>query len=335
MNSLNFRRCLHNSAVTFRGRFPYYNPHKPLTDPVKQDPEYFEKAARLLPMGEFYDNYIDQLGKLYYEKVSYERDAHLKIDDNLVADQVKFGLPDIDRSAPRFPYKNVDMLNNAPESVKRIFSVELGARKDLSTAWKQTLIESVSHHSLDKSSTEMRIAWLTAMIRHYSLLVSDISKWTTKKPTFLTHRIWLYVNHRRKLLRLLREQNNESFERVIKALKIAYHVQKQPEHVKTRKAWAEHQLRLRVEEEKEKRLTALHQSYLENRDKKVQKLDKRMEELNEETKKVQGRIKQIQTIEGVVDPKDKYEPSLITELTEYTIHRQLFYHPKPTMKHYD
>ena len=94
-------------------------------------------------------------------------------------------------------------------------------------------------------------------------------------------------------------------------------------------AWAEHQLRLRVEEEKEKRLTALHQvkysslflkksyfififpffpnfqSYLENRDKKVQKLDKRMEELNEEAKKVQDRIKQIQTIEGVVDPKDK------------------------------
>ena len=32
-----------------------------------------------------------------------------------------FGLPDIDKSAPRAAYKNLDILDKAPESVKKIF----------------------------------------------------------------------------------------------------------------------------------------------------------------------------------------------------------------------
>ncbi|PIO58049.1 hypothetical protein TELCIR_20526, partial [Teladorsagia circumcincta] len=39
-----------------------------------------------------------------------------------VADRVKFGLPDLDLQAPRYPYKGLDVLNDAPESVKKIFS---------------------------------------------------------------------------------------------------------------------------------------------------------------------------------------------------------------------
>lgn len=94
-----------------------------MTEPEKQDPEYFEKLARKLPLGlfscklsccinTFYikhvkkiicsiynhnfiynvfrqtlrldENYIDALGKLYYEKIGSERDLGLKAADNLV-----------------------------------------------------------------------------------------------------------------------------------------------------------------------------------------------------------------------------------------------------------
>ncbi|EYC33026.1 hypothetical protein Y032_0002g564 [Ancylostoma ceylanicum] len=134
---------------------------------------------------------------------------------------------------------------------------------------------------------------MTALIRHWSLLVDDISKETPKKPTWLTHRIWLVINARRKFLRLLRERNTEAFEKVIKELKIAYHVQKQPEHVKTRKAWAEAQLRVRVEQEKERRLEELHQSYIKERKEKLKQMEKRKQELRKEEQEVRLRIKSL------------------------------------------
>ncbi|KHJ84838.1 hypothetical protein OESDEN_15443, partial [Oesophagostomum dentatum] len=278
MNTLT-RRALHTTAVVARGRTAFFNKHKKVTEPAKQDPDYFEKAARALPLDE---NYIDALGKLYYEKVGSERDLGLKAADNLVADRVKFGLPDLDLSAPRAPYKGLDVLNDAPESVKKIFSIGFGTRRDLSSEWKAQLIGKVNQHALDNSSLEMKIAWMTALIRHWSLLVEDISKETPKKPTWLTHRIWLVINWRRKFLRLLRERDEEAFEKVIKELKIAYHVQKQPEHVKTRKAWAEAQLRARVEQEKERRLEELHQSYIKQRQEKSEEMEKRKAELRKE-----------------------------------------------------
>ncbi|RCN50285.1 hypothetical protein ANCCAN_03507 [Ancylostoma caninum] len=75
------RYSLHTTAVVARGRTTFFNIHKKVTDPTKQDPDYFEKAARNLPLDE---NYIDALGKLYYEKIGSERDLGLKAADNLV-----------------------------------------------------------------------------------------------------------------------------------------------------------------------------------------------------------------------------------------------------------
>uniref|UniRef100_A0A1I7XMQ6 ERM domain-containing protein n=1 Tax=Heterorhabditis bacteriophora TaxID=37862 RepID=A0A1I7XMQ6_HETBA len=136
-----------------RGRTVFYNIHKKVTDPAKQDPEYFEKEARKLPLD---NHYIDALNKLYYEKIGSERDLGLKGADNLVSDRIKFGLPDINGSAPRFPYKNLDILQNAPGSVKKIFSIAFGTRRDHTTEWKAELIDKVNQHSLDNSSLEMR-----------------------------------------------------------------------------------------------------------------------------------------------------------------------------------
>uniref|UniRef100_A0A8R1I3G2 Small ribosomal subunit protein uS15m n=1 Tax=Caenorhabditis japonica TaxID=281687 RepID=A0A8R1I3G2_CAEJA len=326
---INLRRFVHTSCRLERGRTAFYNIHQKVTDPAKQDPEYFEKKARDLPLDE---NYIDALSKLYYEKIGSERDLGLKAVDNLILEKTEFGLPRVEKSKVRAKYEDLDLLTNAPESVKKIFSVEMATRRELSQEWKQSLIKSVRQHSLDDSSLEMKIAWLTALIRHWSLLVNDIGQETKKKPTWLTHRIWLVINERRKALRILREQNESAFKRTIEALKISYHVPKQPAHVKTRKAWAEAQLKLRVENEKEKRLEKLHEKYDKEVEEHKRETQEKRRALEEELNKLTTQMHEIDVIEGKsFKVTGKYEPALISSLTETVIHSNLFYHPPPTM----
>jgi hypothetical protein len=50
-----------------------------------------------------------------------------------------------------------------------------------------------------------------------------IHGWPQPKPKHLLHRIKLMVDHRRKLLRLLREQDAGEFERVIAELKFIFY----------------------------------------------------------------------------------------------------------------
>ncbi|CAI5440382.1 unnamed protein product [Caenorhabditis angaria] len=323
------RRFVHTSAQVQRGRTAFYNIHQKVNDPAKQDPDYFEKKARSLPLDE---NYIDALSKLYYEKIGSERDLGLKAADNLILEKEEFGLPKIDKTKLRSKYEDLDVMQNAPELVKKIFSVEMATRKELSHEWKNSLIKSVRQHSLDSNSLEMKIAWLTALIRHWSLLVNDMAKTSEKKPTWLTHRIWLVINERRKCLRILREQNEAAFETTIKSLKISYHVPKKMTHVKTRKAWAEAQLKLRVEKEKEARLEELHEKYDKELEEHRRDTELKRAELRSELENVTEKMSKIAVIEGKSFKIDgKYEPALISSLTENVIHSNLFYHPPPNM----
>lgn len=67
---INLRRFVHTSCRLERGRTAFYNVHQKVggkknktshnliyhfqvTDPAKQDPDYFEKKARELPLGEY------------------------------------------------------------------------------------------------------------------------------------------------------------------------------------------------------------------------------------------------------------------------------------------
>ncbi|CAJ0946543.1 unnamed protein product, partial [Mesorhabditis belari] len=326
------KRLIHTTTGLARGRHVYFNKHKMVTDPAKQDPDYFEKMARTLPLD---DNYIDQLKKIYDDKIGSERDLTMKASDNLVADKITYGLPQLDLSKPRPPYSYVDSLKDAPESVRKIFSLEFGTRRDVTSEWKRVMIESVNHHTLDNSSLEKKIALCTALIRHWSMIVDEIfaKNHRPRKPSWLTHRIWLVIGQRRRLLRELREINEESFQRVLKELKIAYHVQKQPEHVKTRKAWSEAQLLLRIQEEKEKRLEELHQSYIKEREEKMVEMNERKKELEKEKIDIEQRMKELLILEGKATDNvvGEYHPSLVGNMTETVVHSMLFYHPKPDM----
>uniref|UniRef100_A0A1I7Z9W8 Small ribosomal subunit protein uS15m n=1 Tax=Steinernema glaseri TaxID=37863 RepID=A0A1I7Z9W8_9BILA len=335
--ALQQRAAIHTTAELSRARRQFFNIHKKVSEPEKQDPEFFEKQAAKLPLD---DHYIDALQKLYTDKIGSERELNVKADDSLVgrtgtpaSTPQDYGLPEIDVKAPRRAYAHVDELANAPESVKRIFSIEYGLRRDLSDAWKQELIQSVNKHKYDDNSLQMRIAWTTALIRHWSVLVDEIAKKTPKKPTWLTHRLWLMVDYRRKLLRQLREQDMEAFEEVIKTLKIAYHIPVEQVGPKTRKAWSEQQLRVRVDAEKERRLKALHEELKKDRDQKMKALDDKLEKLAKEEQAIKDRLAVIMELEGKATKNvvGLYQPHLVENLSEVTMHSVLFGHQKPTL----
>uniref|UniRef100_A0A7E4W1G1 Small ribosomal subunit protein uS15m n=1 Tax=Panagrellus redivivus TaxID=6233 RepID=A0A7E4W1G1_PANRE len=322
-------RALHVSASTHRGRYNFYNKHKKVTDPRRADPDYFEKQAAKLPLDK---NYLDALVLLWSEKVGSERELMMKASDKLIQHDGNYGLPELDKSKPRLAYEKVDALTDAPEAVKKVFSIDYGERRDLTDAWKRELVESVNKHQFDHNSLQAKIAWATALIRHWTMLVDHLQSKNPKKPVWLTHRIFLMLGYRRKQLRLLREQDTAEFERVLDVLQIAYSVPKPPEHIKTRKAWSEHQLRQRVEAEKERRLEELHEKLKIGRDEEVAKLDKHVSDLKSELSRIDDRLNAIAIAEGtqVAGVKGEYQVKLVEELSETVIHSILW--PRDTKR---
>lgn len=66
------------------------------------------------------------------------------------------------------------------------------------------------------------------MIRHYTQLLDAEVVLGPKRPKWLKHKIYLVIAYRRKLLRLLREQDLAEFEKVLETLKISYTMPKPP-----------------------------------------------------------------------------------------------------------
>lgn len=184
---------------------------------------------------------MDALKHLWEEKIGSERELNMKASDRLIG-QTQYFLPDVDQSQPRLPYENLDALREAPDAVKKIFSIEYGQRKDLTAAWKRDMIQSVNRHKYDNESLQMRskhtslppnltpnlVAWTTALIRHYTQLLDEERLRGPKRPKWLKHKIYLVIAYRRKLLRLLREQDLPEFEKVLETLKISMIMPKPP-----------------------------------------------------------------------------------------------------------
>ncbi|KRZ13487.1 28S ribosomal protein S15, mitochondrial [Trichinella zimbabwensis] len=235
-------------------RFKWYNIRRPATVPKQADPAYYENLALSVPLAQ---GYIERLGEIWFEMVSVSRDVNFKRDDILIKHDSTHWLPHVDIKQPKAQYESVKALEAAPESVKKLFSIEFGCRKDLTFQWKRSLMNKVRQNELDTSSLEVRIAKHTALIRHWSQLLSEMKS----KPGWLRQSIYISINHRRKLLRLLREQDKESFENVLNQLKIAYYAPPINEDLPsfTRKGWIEYIIRRKVEMIKDDKLRAHHE----------------------------------------------------------------------------
>lgn len=66
------------------------------------------------------DHYVDTLTQLWNEKIGSERDVSMKGDDRMIGKKPKNWLPEIDETAPRVGYDQLDW-EGIPDSVKKIF----------------------------------------------------------------------------------------------------------------------------------------------------------------------------------------------------------------------
>uniref|UniRef100_A0A914H1K7 U6 snRNA-associated Sm-like protein LSm5 n=1 Tax=Globodera rostochiensis TaxID=31243 RepID=A0A914H1K7_GLORO len=329
------RALLHWSSPASHGLHPFFNKHKKVTDPARQDTAYFEKEAEKLEINEYY---IDALKALWEEKIGSERELIFKAQDSLIGNTTGFIIFYLfSLFFPRLQYRGLKVLQNAPNDVQRVYSLEHGERSDLTAAWKKELMDRVRHDELDVHSLTSKIAWATATIRHWTALYEELMQrrapqkpWynTRKRPTWLSQRTYLLINYRRKMLRQLREQNEEEFERVLGVLNIAYHVEKPQDKIMTRKIWSEAQLRRRVDAVKERRLAELHAKFREGREERMAQTDAELARLDEEERQILTKLKALdvlegKTVDGVV--QGKYAPNLVGETAESCYNLNLFY----------
>lgn len=68
-----------------------------------------------------------------------------------------------------------------------------------------------------------------------------------RRPRGIIRKITSMITLRREWLQQLRDNDFEQFEKVLKELKIAYELPKELEHLHTRKAWSEFQLKKRID----------------------------------------------------------------------------------------
>ncbi|KRZ88793.1 Tyrosine-protein phosphatase non-receptor type 11 [Trichinella sp. T8] len=160
-------------------RFKWYNIRRPAIDPKQADPTYYENLALSVPLAQ---GYIDRLGEIWFEMVSVSRDH----------DSTHW-LPHVDIKQPKA---------DAPDSVKKLFSIEFGRRKDLTFQWKRALMNKVRQNELDTSSLEVRIAKHTALIRHWSKLLSEM-KSCPLNISWKIESVWDVLNGDMKILYLL------------------------------------------------------------------------------------------------------------------------------------
>ncbi|KRX17408.1 Tyrosine-protein phosphatase non-receptor type 11 [Trichinella nelsoni] len=157
-------------------RFKWYNIRRSAVDPKQADPTYYENLALSVPLAQ---GYIDRLGEIWFEMVSVSRDVNFKRDDILIKHDSTHWLPHVDIKQPKAEYESVKALETAPDSVKKLFSIEFGRRKDLTFQWKRALMNKVRQNELDTSSLEVRIAKQTAFICHWSKLLSEMKSHLT------------------------------------------------------------------------------------------------------------------------------------------------------------
>ncbi|KRY12222.1 28S ribosomal protein S15, mitochondrial [Trichinella patagoniensis] len=120
-------------------RFKWYNIQRPAIDPKHADPTYYENLALSVPLVQ---GYIDRLGEIWFEMFSVSRDVNFKRAHD---------------STHWLPHVDIKQLKaDAPDSVKKLFSIELGRRKDLTFQWKRALMNKVRQNELDTSSLEVR-----------------------------------------------------------------------------------------------------------------------------------------------------------------------------------
>ena len=157
--------------------------------------------------------------KQYPIKVDWERPIHVtRVTPGEDGSGDMEGLPEVDPARPTHGLENSEDFASASADVKRVLSLEFARKSEVVKVIRDELVRSVQRHPLDFDSLEVLIATLTVRIRNAQ---AAMERDEDRDPN-LRHRTKIFVDHRRVLLRTLREKDVKKFEWLLEKLNIVY-----------------------------------------------------------------------------------------------------------------
>ncbi|KAM4796400.1 small ribosomal subunit protein uS15m [Rhinophrynus dorsalis] len=126
-------------------------------------------------------------------------------------------LDDLPPTLLKKDYTGVQLTAVVDDVVKRLLTLEMASQSEKLKIKTQQLTDRVKRDPNDTSSTEVRIAVLTARIRNYQEHIQKHPKDKANK-----RRMLMSIDKRKKLLKLLRHTRYDSFEHVCSQLGIEY-----------------------------------------------------------------------------------------------------------------
>jgi len=125
----------------------------------------------------------------------------------------------VDLSQPPVRMENSRSLETATEDVKRVLSLEFARRRDVMEKLSKEVLKGVQKHPRDFNSLEVRITMATIKIRN---IQEELIKLYPYKNQPVKHMLTHKISSRRKLLRMLREQDYKKYEWLLEKLNLLY-----------------------------------------------------------------------------------------------------------------
>lgn len=158
-------------------------------------------------------------------------------------------LTDIPDTAFGLDYALSDELKDAPESVRKLFSVGFLGRREHSMLVRQEIMGRVRRHKYDELTAETRIARITAQIRCLQDVLEKCSKNKVAKVAAQE-----LIDKRKKLLKFLRRYDYKKYEWLLEKLNIEYKLHPETLHRLSRRESLRKLTEIHCAEVKEKKL---------------------------------------------------------------------------------
>merc|ERR1712059_57484 len=126
---------------------------------------------------------------------------------------------DVDMTQPPVGLQKSKALENAPEEVRKVLSLEFSRRKQWIETLSHQVIQSVQRHPRDFTSSEVRIALLTIKIRN---LQNELIALYPYKNEPIKGSLTRMVTTRRKALEQLRKLDYKKYEWLLEKLNLLY-----------------------------------------------------------------------------------------------------------------
>ncbi|XP_036395215.1 28S ribosomal protein S15, mitochondrial [Megalops cyprinoides] len=162
--------------------------------------------------------------------------------------EIQSQLDDLPPTLLKKEYTPVPLAQTTDDVVRRLLTLELASHKEKLTVKKEQLVAKVRRHENDHSSTEVKVALLTARIRNYREHLQKHPKDKANK-----RRMLMAIDRRKKLLKYLRRTRYDTFEHVCQQLDITYTFPPEYYRKVTRRWLAKKALCIKVFKEVQKR----------------------------------------------------------------------------------